>query len=127
MDFDPAIQLLTHSDGYALWVGAGVAIHLAGAGGGGAPTWDEVARRFEDAAGMPPGEGDFPKRLEECLKALGRARFQKEVRAATLAPLCDAVLRAGRRYQDPAHCVPPEVRQIAALGALANPIANFKR
>src|SRR5436309_2460952 len=98
MDFDSAIQLLTHSDGYALWVGAGVTIHLAGAGGGCAPTWGEVARRLESAAGIPPGEGDFPKRLEECLKALGRTRFQKEVRSATLAPLCDAVLQAGRRH-----------------------------
>jgi hypothetical protein len=114
--------------GYCLWVGAGVSLYAARAGGGKAPLWSELVQDLENQAKMAPHAVNlsFPDRLDLVLHALGRARFQKELRHRTHDPLANGLLEAartcGKNASDP---LPPEVRRIAKLGARANPIVNF--
>ena len=125
MNLDESVKLMAHTDGYTLWVGAGVAIQLARAGGGNVAGWAQLCNGLEDLAHINGAGADYPQRLDACFNALGRFQFQNEVRNSILHSLCDTVISAARRHIDPDDCVPTEVKQLAALGALANPIVSF--
>lgn len=113
--------------GYCLWVGAGIGVHASSAGNEKVPTWAALAENLELAAELDhQSDLSLPERLDLVLHALGRERFQRELRERIYDPLARSLLEAartcGKNQADP---IPREVRQLARLGARANPIVNF--
>lgn len=112
--------------GFALWIGAGVSVHLGHHGGSPVPTWNALVADIERDAGLvPPTDAAFPDRLERALRKLGRARFQAQLRTRVLEPAASAVVGAARTALDGGTIIPEVARDLAALGQLANPIVNF--
>lgn len=129
MDLQVALKQL-REEGYCLWVGAGVSMHLASASNTRVPDWNVLTAKLEEAAGLTPPAGShlsLPERLEVALRKVGREAFQKELRRCTLDALALAVLDAAdqRKHHTDSAIVPPQAGQIARLGYGANPIVNF--
>lgn len=129
MDLDTAFRRLLR-DGYCLWIGAGVAVNLARAGGGSVADWGALATALEAEAKTTPPQGaslSLPERLDVALRHLGREKFQKALREHTLNALSRAVIAAAKQREDRTDgtIVPDELRQLAKLGHAANPIVNF--
>lgn len=111
---------------YCLWIGAGVGVHLGQAAGSVVPGWAEVVDRLEREAGLSPPRGiPYTDRIERCLRALGRVNFQRHLRAAVFRPLAEATIKLAEAYTTRVPSLPTAVRQLAHLGALANPVVNF--
>ena len=122
IDIDSVFRQLK-SRGYCLWVGAGIGVHAASAGNEKVPTWAALAENLELAAELDhQSDLSLPERLDLVLHALGRERFQRELRERIYDPLARSLLEAartcGKNQSDP---IPREVRQLARLGARANP------
>jgi SIR2-like protein len=113
--------------GYCLWVGAGVAMHVGHAASAPVPGWPEVVCDLERAAGLTPPSAAIPyaDRIERCLRALRRLDFQRQLRAAIVRPMAEAIVKLANDHTDSRPCIPRAIRQLAHLGALANPIVNF--
>ena len=113
------------SEGYCLWVGAGLTRQLA-AGHANVPLWDEITRELESAAGIRnAGQNDFPNRLDRCMKRLGRNAFRGFLRQRYYTRLCEAILVQAQQALESDDYVPAHLRAIANLGQLANPIVSF--
>ncbi|MCE3225153.1 MAG: hypothetical protein K0S58_3333 [Nitrospira sp.] len=111
--------------GYCLWVGAGLTRQVA-AGHAAVPLWDQITLALESAAGIQSGDGrDFPTRLDRCLTLLGEKAFRDFLRERYYTRLCQAVLSQANLFLDTKDGVPDNVRAVAALGQLANPIVSF--
>jgi hypothetical protein len=110
--------------GYCLWVGAGLTVQLAG-GPHHAPDWLGITRHMEQMAGLPPSTQPNPERLEACATQLGTDIFRRELRKAYYTSLSKVLLAAAQRALDSGQIVPPRLRQIEALGRVANPIVSF--
>lgn len=117
------------SKGYCLWVGAGVGIYLAKAGGESLPNWCQLVEEVETEAFAQPQLHNFktefslPERLDVSLRKIGRIRFQKLLRSRIHLKLGHALIRA---LEINNQCeVPLEVKRLGQLGMLANPIVNF--
>jgi hypothetical protein len=117
MDLDRAINELKY--GYCLWVGAGVTKQLWQ----GAPQWDELIKNLEDLAQLPARPaGEYPDRLQRCADKLGPSVFRKQLRKIYYTDLCEALLQRTAQWLKAGDAPPTELRKIAALGQLANPI-----
>jgi SIR2-like protein len=113
------------SEGYCLWVGAGLTRQLA-AGHATVPLWDEITSALESAAGIrKAGQKDFPDRLDRCMKRLGRNAFRSFLRQRYYTRLCEAVLVQAEQALESDDYVPAHLRAIANLGQIANPIVSF--
>ncbi len=124
MDYNEALEIMKHnSDGYCLWVGAGVSLHLAGFNG--LPLWSDLVKELQAETTIEDLEGDYPSQLLQLLNSVGRTRFQRFLRENILEKLSKSIINQAKLYQNPDSCVPNPVRQIAHLGSLANPIVNF--
>ncbi len=111
--------------GYCLWVGAGLTRQVAG-GKAAVPLWDAVTTELESAAGIEPGdERDFPKRLDACVARLGDKPFRSFLRERYYTRLCEAILSQANQLVAADDYIPLDVRAVAALGQLANPIVSF--
>jgi hypothetical protein len=124
---DPSLSqaLWALEAGYCLWVGAGLTRQIA-AGHAAVPLWDQITIELESAAGIQSGAGkDFPNRLDRCLKRLGENAFRSFLRERYYTNLCEAVLSQAKLSLDGEDYVPENVRAVAALGQLANPIISF--
>jgi len=113
--------------GYCLWVGAGVAMHVGHAAGTTVPGWAAVVSDLERAAGLTPPSNAIPyaDRIERCLLVLRRLDFQRHLRSAVVRPLAQAIVKLANDHVDHQPCIPSAIRQLAHLGAVANPIVNF--
>ncbi len=125
MDLATAVDLLSRGT-YCLWVGAGASIHLGG--GDRSLGWASLTEALEARAGViKPDDtwnASLPERLDVCLRALGRDRFQAALREQVCKKLSGNIVEAAVRYTIDG-IVPTNVVQLARLGALANPIVNF--
>jgi len=109
-------------DGYCLWVGAGVTKQLWR----GALQWDELTKNIEVRAGLAGGRsGQFPERLQRCADTLGPDVFRRQLRKIYYTDLCEAMLRRAAQSINDDDRIPPEIREVAALGQSANPIVSF--
>jgi len=109
-------------DGYCLWVGAGVTKQLWQ----GALQWDELTKSIEARAGLTEGRSaQFPERLQLCADKLGPDVFRTYLRKIYFTDLCEAMLRRAVQSLNDGDGIPPEIRKVAALGQLANPIVSF--
>jgi hypothetical protein len=109
-------------DGYCLWVGAGVTKQLWQ----GALQWDELTKNMEARAGLAKGRSSqFPERLQSCADKLGPDVFRRHLRKIYYTDLCEAMLRRAAQSINDQDGIPPEVRKLAALGQLTNPIVSF--
>ena len=123
MDVEQAIWAV--SEGYCLWVGAGLTRQLAG-GHAAVPLWDEITSELESAAGVRrAGKKDFPTRLDRCLNKLGRNVFRSFLRQRYYTRLCEVILVQAELALEGGDGVPAHLRSIANLGQLANPIVSF--
>lgn len=105
-----------------LWVGAGVGLQLANSEDG-PPTWSNLVVAMEQDAGLvPPPALEFSARLDAVLTKFGRIRFQRELRKRILIPLASSITEQWK-INDSAP--PQNMRVLAQLGVLANPIVNF--
>lgn len=112
--------------GYCLWIGAGIGVNLGVAAGCAVPGWDEVVHRLERAADLASPAGvSYADRIERCLRTLRRPSFQRHLRAAIVRPLAEAIVKLANDHVERRPCLPVAVRQLAHLGAIANPIVNF--
>jgi hypothetical protein len=117
MDLDRAINKL--KDGYCLWVGAGVTKQLWQS----APQWDELTKNLEDLAQLPARPaGEYADRLQRCADKLGPSVFRKHLRKIYYTDLYEALLQRTAQWLKAGDAPPTELRKIAALGQLANPI-----
>lgn len=113
------------SDGlysYTLWIGAGLTIQLGRVGSSGERicNWPELVALMQSEGGMPHNlRRPYQSRLQECLDLLKQDRFQRILREQILNKLCSIINSSS--CLDP----PNELRQIAQLGLMANPIVNF--
>jgi hypothetical protein len=120
MDLDRAKNNL--KDGYCLWVGAGVTKQLWHD----APQWDELTKKMEAHAKLAEGPlGQYPERLQRCSDKLEPDVLRKYIRKIYYTNLCEAMLRRAAKSIDDGDGIPPELRKVAALGQLANPIVSF--
>jgi SIR2-like domain len=120
MDLDRAINKL--KDGYCLWVGAGVTKQLWQS----APQWDELTKNLEDLAQLPARPaGEYADRLQRCADKLGPSVFRKHLRKIYYTDLYEALLQRTAQWLKAGDAPPTELRKIAALGQLANPIVSF--
>jgi hypothetical protein len=120
MDFNRVKHKL--DDGYSLWVGAGVTKQLWQD----ALQWDELTGNIEARAGLAKGlSGQFPERLQRCVDKLGPDAFRRALRKIYYTDFCEAMLRRAAQSINDEGAIPPEVREVAALGQLANPIVSF--
>ncbi len=110
------------NDGYCLWVGAGVTKQLAGAC---VPDWRGLVEQIETHARISNPAASFPERLDDCLEKIDREKFQSHIRNLIYEPTKNAIRELAKKSTDPANVVPAQVRQLAHLGSLANPIVNF--
>lgn len=111
--------------GYCLWVGAGLTRQIA-AGHAAVPLWDEVTLELESAAGIQSSdEKDFPRRLDKCLALIGANTFRAFLRERYYTRLCEALLLQANLLAGAEDYIPTNVRAVAALGQLANPIVSF--
>jgi hypothetical protein len=111
--------------GYCLWVGAGLTRQVA-AGHTAVPLWDQLTRELESAAGVRSGDkGDFPNRLDRCVKLLGESVFRSFLRERYYTQLCEGLLSQAITLLDAEDFLLDSARAIAALGQLANPIISF--
>lgn len=125
METDVGQALWQLETGYCLWVGAGVTRQIA-AGHAPVPLWDEVTFELESAAGIQSSdEKDFPKRLDKCLARLGDDTFRAFLRERYYTRLCEALLSQANQLIGAEDYIPTNVRAVAALGQLANPIVSF--
>jgi SIR2-like protein len=109
-------------DGYCIWVGAGVTKQLWQ----GALQWDELTKNIEVHAGLAEGRSSqFPERLQRCADKLGPDVFRRHLCKIYYTDLCEAMLRRVTQSMNDEDGIPPEVRKVAALGQLANPIVSF--
>jgi hypothetical protein len=134
MELAEAISVL--ETGYCLWVGAGLTRKIA-AGHADVPLWPQITTELEVIAELAAtGTGDLPHRLQECCNVIGDDRFQSYLRLRYYTQLCIGVLSQAAECieadeREPIHggalerWIPKEMRQVAALGQLANPIVNF--
>ena len=123
MDVQQAIWAV--SEGYCLWVGAGLTRQLSG-GHAAVPLWDEITSELESKAGIrKPGKKDFPTRLDRCMNKLGRNEFRSFLRHRYYTRLCEAILIQADLALEGEEYVPAHLRSIANLGQLANPIVSF--
>jgi hypothetical protein len=118
-----ALRLLQR-EGFCLWVGAGVSVHLGAVGGSVIPGWKALVEELEKSAGLQPPkfETDFPSRIEVCLRKLNRNTFQSQLRSTILHRLAQAIVEGQDTHKTN---VPEQARELAHLGSLANPIVNF--
>jgi hypothetical protein len=119
MDFNGVKHKL--DDGYCLWVGAGVTKQLWQ----GSLQWDELTKNIEARAGLEGRSSQFQERLQHCADKLGPDVFRRHLRKIYYTDLCEAMLKLAAQSIDDEDGIPPEVRKIAALGQLANPIVSF--
>jgi len=112
--------------GYCLWLGAGIGMGLGASAGTTVPGWDGVVQEMEREANLtaPPGVG-YSDRIERCLRKLRRLRFQRHLRQTIVRPLSEAILQLANAHAAGSPCIPSAIRQLAHLGAIANPIVNF--
>lgn len=111
---------------FSLWIGAGTTIQLARSGGLIVPNWNDLATQMEGTADITPAlNANLPDRLENCHAAIGEAEFQKFLREKILERTYDAIEKAAETHNSKSEWCPKEIRQIAKLGTLANPIVSF--
>ena len=109
-------------DGYCLWIGAGVTKQLWQD----ALQWDELTKNIAARAGLAEDRSSqFPERLKHCADKLGPGVFRRHLRKIYYTDLCEAMLRRATQSMNDENGIPPEVRKVAALGQLANPIVSF--
>lgn len=112
-------------EGFCLWVGAGLSKQISG-GYADVPLWEKITRDMEINAGLKIIEkDDFPHRLQKCYDVIGHENFHKFLRKQYYTELCKAVLIQADERTLSEDFIPPEVRQLAALGQIANPIVSF--
>src|ERR1035441_8545045 len=120
---------LVEGEGYCLWVGAGVSIHLSGVGGRPrTPNWSDLAKQMEEEAQLTPLNANlsFPDRFERMRRARGFEWFQSKLREKVLCRLSASVTEATSDLcRESRYPVSREGQQLAKLGRLANPVVNF--
>jgi hypothetical protein len=91
------------------------------------PGWPEIVTTLEHEANLkhPAYDGSLPERLEVVYRALKVKPFQQALRQSLLCSLATSVIKAALQYAPLPDPVPIQVRQLARLGTLANPIVNF--
>src|ERR1700730_10171569 len=120
MDLDRAKNKLT--DGYCLWVGAGVTKQLWHD----APQWGELTRELEARAELAgDSSASYPERLQRCSDKLGPDVFRKHLRKIYYTYLCEALLKRTVQWLNDGDGTPSELSKVAGLGQLANPIVSF--
>lgn len=125
METDVRDVLWRLETGYCLWVGAGLTRQVA-SGHAEVPLWDQVTIELESAAGIQSDNAkDFPGRLDKCFERLGRDAFRAFLRGRYYTHLCEALLSQANLIVAAEDFIPPNVRAVAALGQLANPIVSF--
>src|SRR6267378_7615739 len=88
--------------------------------------WDELTKNIEDRAGLAEGRSSqFPERLQSCADKLGPDVFRRHLRKIHYTDFCEAMLKRAAQSINDQNGIPPDVRKIAALGQLANPIVSF--
>ncbi len=71
MEVSTALELMSrNSNGYCLWVGAGVSLHLAGHGN--IPLWHDLIKKLQSETTIKHLEGEYPAQFQCLLKAVGR-------------------------------------------------------
>jgi hypothetical protein len=111
--------------GYCLWVGAGLTRQVA-AGHTAVPLWSQLTVELESAAGIQVEHHiDFPNRLDKCRVLLGDSMFNSFLRERYYTDLCCALLSQAAELADAEDFLPDNLRALAALGQLANPIVSF--
>lgn len=112
MDLPDALEIMKHnSDGYCLWVGAGVSLHLAGSYK--LPLWPELIKGLQAETSIKNHVGEYPDQLFQLLKVVGRTRFQRYLRENILEEISKGIIEQARIHHTPETCVPDSVRQIA--------------
>jgi hypothetical protein len=125
METDLGDAIWRMETGYCLWVGAGLTRQVAG-GKAAVPLWDDVTKELESAAGIKPSKKrDFPKRLDACFAQLGDKPFRTYLRERYYTRLCEAILSQANQLVDTDDYIPRDVRAVASLGQIANPIVSF--
>jgi len=112
-------------ESYCLWAGAGVSTQLGLAGGASIHGWDGLVSALEQRAELQPPalfDAELPDRIDACFVELQREKFQRALREEVLIPLAGSIVNAA---QISGVVVPTQVRQLAHLAAIANPIVNF--
>src|SRR2546426_10756259 len=125
-DLNTGLGLLANG-GFCLWIGAGLGNHLAGVGKNSRRVgWGDLVARLETSANVtPPPDAPYTERLEICQRRLRVQKFQQELRESVHNVLRDSLLAAARDRLDEDDVIPRQLRQIATLGVLPNPIVNF--
>ena len=85
-----------------------------------------MTKDLEDLARLPARPAsEYPDRLQRCADELGSSVFRKHLRQIYYTDLCEALLQRTAQWLKDGDAAPPELRKIAALGQLANPIVSF--
>lgn len=137
--------------GYCLWIGAGLTQQIApqknstwNPQGIRVPGWEDLTKLLEEevrkarTCGLPkPNSQSFPDRLQVCYNELGAPTFNKILRKMYYTNLCVALLKEAEHLTsnqsssttdaDSSNLLtlPLNLRQVAALGQLANPVVSF--
>lgn len=123
MNLKESINLL-NSQGYCLWVGAGVSSYLSTGTHINIPTWETLVGELEKMANIksPSIPATLPERFELILSHLSTYTFRQKIRELVLKKVSEAVVAHAEINGDN---VPEPIIRIAKLGFLANPIINF--
>ena len=132
MEIEDALNHMLDA-GCCLWVGAGLTAQIAGSPQNPPqwkelipPQWDKLTSHLEAASYLiTHRELDYPTRLDQCSQRLGTSAFQAFLRKTYYTDLSLILLRQAQRALQTNDFIPPEVRQVACLGQIANPIVNF--
>lgn len=124
MEFNEAVLVM--EEGFCLWVGAGLSKQISG-GYADVPLWEQITSDMEKDAGLVDiiENIDYPNRLQKCYDAVGHKDFHKILRKKYYTELCKAILIQADDRVNLEDFIPTQIRQLAALGQLANPIVSF--
>lgn len=111
---------------HCLWVGAGVTMQLVGPAN--ALSWSALVDKLELEAGLTPPSGnpELPERLERCKARLGESKFRQVVRAELHDRIYQRIIQMALDADKSGSIdVPKELKALAYLGAIGNPIVSF--
>jgi hypothetical protein len=128
--FKPSIELdeawFALESGFCLWVGAGLTKQILGLRRDNAPEWGDLTEDLERMFGLAEhNELGFPERLQLCWEA-NKDGDRNYLRQRLYIQICKDLLELSFEFnKNPTNFIPAQIREVAGLGQLANPLVSF--
>ena len=122
MDIQNALRSL--SNGYCLWIGAGVTRYMGEGTEIIIPLWSDLVNVLEESYNIKRSEIDLTnqERLQKIFSSSNYYKFRKEIRKHILNTTARAIIKQAEFHKE---LIPTCITNISRLGLKADPIINF--